>query len=681
MAFRQTRDDPSSVKNGIDLLKNRNENAKLGPFDGRLGAHIENQRTPFFVTTNARYIPALPILADQLLLRQDMRYGPDDPTLWPQFYSAEFCHLGAIPARCGKDAPAVLWWNPHRNDFVSPDTGKTITRGLGRLSFDRQSELTKVVQQILDDCDVYTKNIIPPARVPSLIPQLSQSLRLGLQRLPLPSMYDRMVIEVTNLQHTCLELTGGLKYMTIYKPRIDNALTESGLPDDCMGVFTMDPTIAQQFRVARLPYWFIRPLSAFQEENILRVVTPLEPANLLDLEPAPGYPPVPVSKVIEERLRSLHLCTKSAPWYQNPLAMVPAASVASPTQQAVAGPSHCSSAPQVVASSRRTPHAPAASSSRERKPPRSVPYPQSRPASKRAREPPKAERDKFLPFASPYMPSSIGAWSKGLANVDRSRPPACGTQIQNLYVFPKPAVLVSAQDESRRHMMLHHYQLVRDALFYRLGDSSSSHRPLTAQQWRDVLQGKITRQGKAGSKAEERTGVIQDVLGPAMRACGLDQFSDFPVDPTRAPSTSHDRAKELVWEVSEINFRYELLEVDARASGLSRPDDCRQCFPGHLLLGFDLSAGKMGFAADASEDRLPYLLRLARLMLDWKPRPRPPQISSTFSESQSNWDAARIDGLEDAVAGYYCNTFYDFFGRAAVVPMCLTHEILHNFYT
>jgi hypothetical protein len=130
----------------------------------------------------------------------------------------------------------------------------------------------------------------------------------------------------------------------------------------------------------------------------------------------------------------------------------------------------------------------------------------------------------------------------------------------------------------------------------------------------------------------------------------------------------------MVWEVAEINFRFELLGLDARASGLDRPDECKQCFPGNALVGFDIGESKLGFAATNAHDRLPYILHLAGLMLDWKPRQSPGKIQSAFQRLHPEWKLSEIDALEKAVAAYYTQCFYDLFGRAAVVPMCLAHE-------
>jgi hypothetical protein len=90
-------------------------------------------------------------------------------------------------------------------------------------------------------------------------------------------------------------------------------------------------------------------------------------------------------------------------------------------------------------------------------------------------------------------------------------------------------------------MLLHHYQLMRDALMYRLGDLNDSH-PLTVQEWRDILQGKVSKQGKMGTRVEARSASIEAVLGPAMRACGIDQYHVFPVDLRDAPVTMQTRA-------------------------------------------------------------------------------------------------------------------------------------------
>jgi hypothetical protein len=282
------------------------------------------------------------------------------------------------------------------------------------------------------------------------------------------------------------------------------------------------------------------------------------------------------------------------------------------------------------------------------------------------------ERDKFVLFDSPDMPIAIDRWAQALSTVDRTKPPSCGLSVQNVYVLPEPALLVSPKDDARRQLFLYHYQLIRDALLYHLGVPSDPHRPLSAQEWRDVLLGKVRKQGKAGSRAERRSVSIEAILGPAMHACGIDEMNDFATDPASVPRTTRNRARELLWELAEMNFRFELLALDARASGLDRPDACRECFPSRNLVGVDLSESKLGFAHIASIHRLPYLQRLAGLMLAWTLRPRPGIISE--AQTRSEWPTSKLFELESAVAEYYTRSFYDLFGRAPVIPMRLSHK-------
>ncbi|KAF7376383.1 hypothetical protein MSAN_00053800 [Mycena sanguinolenta] len=93
MASSTVQDAPAEV-NGVNLMRNCNEDRFLGPYDGRVAAHVIFNNVQCFITTNADYVPGFaPILPNQLCLRRDMRWGPDDPTLWPFEYSSRYAHL------------------------------------------------------------------------------------------------------------------------------------------------------------------------------------------------------------------------------------------------------------------------------------------------------------------------------------------------------------------------------------------------------------------------------------------------------------------------------------------------------------------------------------------------------------------------------------------------------------
>ena len=91
---------------------------------------------------------------DGVYLRADLRYAPHDPTLWPQLYVPDLCHLGAIPSKpMDPDNPlSIMWWNPTRGDFISSEF--SVLDGLGKFSSARyarfQTMKGEIVHRVLE---------------------------------------------------------------------------------------------------------------------------------------------------------------------------------------------------------------------------------------------------------------------------------------------------------------------------------------------------------------------------------------------------------------------------------------------------------------------------------------------------------------------------------------------------
>ena len=140
--------------------------------------------------------------------------------------------------------------------------------------------------------------------------------------------------------------------------------------------------------------------------------------------------------------------------------------------------------------------------------------------------------------------------------------------------------------------------------------------------------------------------------------------SNFPTIPV-------DEAQKMLWELTELNFHFELLALDKCASGSSSRWDEQEwqamvlkCFDVPSLIVADVQQANFGLQAQEWRERLPFLLALRALMRDWdglKPTPLllPDQVSHTYTE-------ADVQELEDHVAH-----FYRLFGHATVVPMRL----------
>ncbi|KAJ6527590.1 hypothetical protein DFH09DRAFT_880099, partial [Mycena vulgaris] len=129
--------------------------------------------------------------------------------------------------------------------------------------------------------------------------------------------------------------------------------------------------------------------------------------------------------------------------------------------------------------------------------------------------------------------------------------------------------------------------------------------------------------------------------------------------------------KEITWALAESNFRFECLSLDARASGLTRLEEVRACFVGRALLGIPLEYSTRGPASETQQERHRYLIRLAKLMMAWQTHTyRPSAIGrATRAQEPLAYTDEEMSDLEWAIVCYYTQSFYEYFGRAAVVPM------------
>ncbi|KAJ7152230.1 hypothetical protein C8R43DRAFT_1127309 [Mycena crocata] len=665
----------------INLLRNRAPHDPLGPFDGEVGAFVQIGPQHYFITTNTHYVPAIPSLKlpHAVFLRTDMRYGTDDPALWPQQYTSEYCHMPLIPRKGARPELDIMWWNPSPADF---EVGSAVTRCLGRLKPTQFCKLLPPINELIARCKDLHKS--SPNLAIHLFGELIQHIIMLLEQLQtLPSTYTKMLFALTSLQRAFLELDALYNYMSIYKQRIDNYMnsdpTDTTAVAETIGTFTTVPLVAQQLFVARVPFWFLRPVEVFDAENILRLVTLREPDfGLPDPDAhAEGAPVLYSGNSTMDKITAIRRAAVHMPWYRDPFettkttpdAPLPTVSSSVP---AVQPPTPATSFDPVVQT-----QAGGVARSDTRPQSRSKPYSAKSPkAAKRpAKSPAKTRaqsgRDKFLPVVVEGMPPQIGSMAAALPKVDRSVLPYSTDGADKQYILPEPALLVNTTPERRRRL-LHHWKLLSDGFLFML--TQSQPQPLSAAEWRDVLEGLITKRGHESSRTYKRSANLEDRLRPALEASNLATIEGFPVSADCVPDLNLKGIHEIVWQVAETSFRFELASLDGRASGKKRLEEVKGCFAGRVLVGVPLEFGKCGWAAATVEDRHPYVGRTASLMLDWRTKSSCPSIIRLVAQV-FQWSSSDKQALETAVCEYYTQAFWEHFGRAPILPLHLEFDV------
>jgi hypothetical protein len=143
-------------------------------------------------------------------------------------------------------------------------------------------------------------------------------------------------------------------------------------------------------------------------------------------------------------------------------------------------------------------------------------------------------------------------------------------------------------------------------------------------------------------------------------------------DPATPPPPPIDdiEARVILWRLSELNFRFELLALHKHAGTAGRDafdsdQDVRNALQLNSLQAVDMAMAVEGFHSSDWRSCLPSLLRIALLMRAWSGDKPLPILHDQPLAEYSECDTAV---LEDVVAWSYTNTFFVFFGRAAVIP-------------
>ena len=231
------------------------------------------------------------------------------------------------------------------------------------------------------------------------------------------------------------------------------------------------------------------------------------------------------------------------------------------------------------------------------------------------------------------------------------------------YVFPEPGIFLGA-NAVRRAKYLLTWKAIEPVCIHRL--LSSTAPPLSNQEWRDILIGSLEFKSSDSACAKAREHACR-LLGSAIDDLCLNVTE--PATPPPLPIADLE-ARAILWRLSELNFRFELLALNKRAGRAGRDEferdqAVRSALHVSSLQAVDMDTSNIGIRSGHWRSRLPSLLPLAALMRDWSgDKPLPLLQELPFAE----YNELNTGVLEDAVARFYTDTFFIFFGRAAVIP-------------
>ena len=206
------------------------------------------------------------------------------------------------------------------------------------------------------------------------------------------------------------------------------------------------------------------------------------------------------------------------------------------------------------------------------------------------------------------------------------------------------------------------WRAIEPACIHRLLSSTAA--PLSNQQWRDILVGSLE------FKSSDSTCANAQKQARLLLGSAIDDLHLNSMDPETSLPLNDPEAQAMLWRLSELNFRFELLALHKRAGpagcdAVEYDQAVRDALQLTSLQAVDMTTSVEGFRSKDWRSRLPSLLQLATLMRAWSGEKPLPLLKDKPLDEYNECDTGV---LEDAVARFYTDMFFIYFGRAAVIP-------------
>ncbi|KAJ3554660.1 hypothetical protein NM688_g2992 [Phlebia brevispora] len=626
-----------------------------------LVAHQTCDREWIITSPNVSFIPQ-PVYGRITVFIDDPRYR------W-------LVAIARKPEKLGSD-----WRTPIRTPLQNADTVAVSNSRYFIVSASRR----KNIQTLVDQMSLRVESFAQQCGVQRELQSLVESMKNAFDRLDYPST-QRDLIHVRLSPQS--KFNGDLSRDRPH-PRVD-----------LMGAFTADPGVVQKLFEAGVPVRFMRQERNFPDgDMILRIVEPDNPTFRVDRGP---FPHIPIYEgwagdrhigAIAERAHSyLDLgilamqilrgagCKSAVQLVTLLESTVQLVTLLESTVQLV---TLLESTVQLEPRSSLGLVARLTSECGKRFAQTSSDVPKEHPKAclkvKLTRTPKFVARSTFAECEHDWLPPSIPEWQHALAVVDRSRP---APERPWGYWLPDPVTIANTSaGRSERH--LKNWMRARAAWFQILNHDrieSRTLRPFKNQDWRDLLNPSSKDETERGTKTADRKRAIVQYIE---RASGADNLwsTEIELDWYGEPwsLTSLQQISEILWELYEVTFRYELLELDRHlvtygdasidvqgCMEVTRHRLIQDVFLDQPFILTLLPKSLDGLAGLRITDRAQSLEALRKIVSRW---PSVPETIRSSPPLTGIADLERLARMESAICKHYVQTFWAVASRAAMLP-------------
>ncbi|KAL0573871.1 hypothetical protein V5O48_008073 [Marasmius crinis-equi] len=643
--------------------------------EGLVGTQFKEQGV-FVTSPNLSFVTS-PLQGQRSIrMQRDRHFGEEDPLFFPQPFSNRVGHLSCIPYPSfdANNVHRIAWYIPTSQDFDTlPSTSPS--HGLGTLSEDLRRRMRTATDGAIQRLHTHVADLRSDNKETTRLKQdrFLREYLFGMKflngRLSSPASFQEISMAFALCQRVYLEFVARFDWLTRYEGMVrDPPASRNKEVADVVGALTDHEEVAERLYLSGIPVWLVRPIS---KKDVFRVDKWIEFDNNANTRTLRGSgitlclddEQTAHDEVFNGLVGNLERYGKMAQFIQRftTTNLVDRAPIFSGTGSV----EEINQIPVILT------------------------YSKGKNCKAQAANTSSGERNKFLEVDSPIFPSRLVNWASACAMAGEGFDP--NASAAQGYALPDPAFIAVSANEKTVAGFLTTWLRLRQVLVYRL--MSPTFRPLPTRDWRSILgieMHGLKADTRAATKRREQEQMLQKCLisGKMQGAIDLSNLGSAPVEwrgqtlqPFVMPPVPI--TKEVLWELHEINFRYELIAVDrAYYRGLSSAAERQQEVLATIhhfnaqIVPDTLDAGKEGFASTDSNTRRRALHDLYVVMEGWVGSlgELPRRLSDSVIKARldiaetSTISTQEFNDLEYALIFHYVSVCRKVLDRAPILP-------------